>query len=107
MARSITPKGNTIAYSAASTATGFQPMLTAAIFVGAADTFYKWFNSYKYDSNFNFASDIIKKGGFIVLNGLIGQIPILRNVSNIFFGIFIVIIALNSGGDIIQSLGKL
>jgi hypothetical protein len=80
----------------------------AASIAGAIHVIYKWSQSSGNEADANeFARNIIKTGGFIVLVGLLSVVEPLHNIANMIAWVYTGIIVLNSGTDILKGLGAL
>lgn len=76
-----------------------------ATFAAGVSVFYRSF--VKENDGEQFGKNVIKTGGFLVLIGLLGQISVLRNLIDVISYMFVVIVLLNDGYDIIKALGAI
>ncbi len=79
-----------------------------AAIAGAINVGYTWIKSNGGETQSNeFARNIVKTGGFVVLIGIMSLAEPLNGIAGILGWIFVGIVVLNSGTDILKELGAL
>lgn len=76
-----------------------------ATFAAGISVFYKSF--IKEQDGEAFGRNVIKTGAYLVFIGLLGMIPALETLVDVFNYMFVVIVVLNDGADIIKGIGAI
>jgi hypothetical protein len=76
-----------------------------AVIAGGVSVIYRSF--VKGNDGEAFGKNVIKTGGFLALIGLLGNITVLQSITDVINYMFVVIVLLNDGYDIIQALGAI